>query len=89
MVVSESMATGTPVIASNIAGIPYMINDGRTGFTVDPDAIPQIVDKITLLLEDKKLNDNMGKTAKKEAYTRWNSKAIANELLDIYVSHSS
>ena len=89
MVVSESMATGTPVIASNIAGIPYMINNGRTGFTVDPDAITQIADKITLLLEDKKLNDNMGRAAKNEAYNRWNSKAIANKLLDTYVSHSS
>ena len=87
MVVAEGMATGTPVIASNVAGIPYMINDGETGFTVDPDAITQIADKITLLLDDKKLNDNMGRTAKIEAYNRWNSKVVANKLLDLYVSY--
>lgn len=87
MVVAEGMATGTPVIASNVAGIPYMINDGKTGFTVDPDAITQIADKITLLLGDKRLNDNMGRTSKIEAYNRWNSKVVANKLLDLYVSY--
>ena len=87
MAVSEGMATGTPVIASNIAGIPYMVNEGKSGFTVDPDNITKIASKIRLLLDDKKLNNNMGKTAKKEAHHRWNAKIIANKLLDLYKSY--
>ena len=86
MAVSEGMATGTPVIASNIAGIPYMISDGRCGFIVDPNDITHIAEKIMLLLENKKMNDDMGRVAKKEAYSRWNSKFVANKLLDLYVS---
>ncbi len=86
MAVSEGMATGTPVIASNIAGIPYMINEGKTGFIVNPDDFNQIADRIMLLLDDKDLCIDMGRTAKKVAYERWNAKLIANKLLDLYMS---
>ena len=36
LVMAESMATGTPVIAYNIGSVPEIITDGKTGFVVDP-----------------------------------------------------
>lgn len=43
MVMIESMACGTPVIAYNRGSVPEIVRDGVTGFIVDPpEGIPQL-----------------------------------------------
>ena len=37
MTVAESMAMGVPVIARNIGNLPYIVEDGRTGYLFDTD----------------------------------------------------
>lgn len=49
MVIMEAMAAGRPVIATYIAGIPELVQDGRTGWLVpagDVDALVAAVDKL-------------------------------------------
>ena len=36
LVISEAMATGTPVIASRISGIPAMVSENTSGFLINP-----------------------------------------------------
>lgn len=38
LVMIESMACGTPVVAYNAGSVPEVIKDGKTGFVVDPDS---------------------------------------------------
>jgi D-inositol-3-phosphate glycosyltransferase len=59
MVALEAMACGTPVIASEVGGLAYLVRDGETGFTI-PDQEPEMLcDKISWLLNDKLLHDLM------------------------------
>lgn len=49
LVVAESMACGTPVIASHVGGIPELVDHGQTGFLVpptQPHALLRVVDKL-------------------------------------------
>jgi D-inositol-3-phosphate glycosyltransferase len=49
MVALEAMATGTPVIASDVGGLAHLVQNGRTGFHVpprDPTALAQRIDEI-------------------------------------------
>jgi glycosyltransferase involved in cell wall biosynthesis len=46
-VVVESLLCGTPVIASNVAEIPYLIKEGINGFLVQPNSISSLSDGIT------------------------------------------
>jgi len=42
MVALEAMACGTPVIASEVGGLAYLVRDGETGFTIpaeEPDTL--------------------------------------------------
>jgi trehalose synthase len=52
--VTESLWKGTPVVASNIGGIPHQIEDGRNGFLLDPHDNDGFVDRIAYLLKNPK-----------------------------------
>lgn len=63
----EAMSAGRPVIASNVGGIPEWLDDGKTGFLVDPGNSEQIAGKVIKLFSDRKLLEQMGKNARKRA----------------------
>ena len=63
MVALEAMACGTPVIASDVGGLSYLVRQGRTGYRVparDPKALAA---KITRLLTDEGLRRRIGQRA--------------------------
>ena len=63
MVALEAMACGTPVIASDVGGLGFLVQDGETGYTV-PDGEPdKLCEKLTLLLGDFNLREKMGARA--------------------------
>ena len=63
MVALEAMACGTPVIASEIGGLAYLIQDGVTGFHV-PDRDPkELAQAICLLLKNDELREEMSAAA--------------------------
>jgi D-inositol-3-phosphate glycosyltransferase len=63
MVALEAMACGTPVVASEVGGLAYLVKDGETGFTV-PDQEPEkLCAKISLLLNDQGLHETMSQRA--------------------------
>ena len=60
----ESMAVGTPVIASRVGGIPEIIRDGEDGFLIPPDDSSALAARIKTLLVDDRLRAKMGQNAR-------------------------
>ena len=58
-VLLESMSMGTPVIASDLGGIPEVIIDGETGFLVTPRDIDQLKDAILRLWQNPAQRQDM------------------------------
>jgi D-inositol-3-phosphate glycosyltransferase len=83
MVALEAMACGTPVIASEVGGLAYLVKDGETGFTI-PDQDPDMLcEKISLLLNDRDLRLKMSAQAAEYAQDyAWDK--IANQIMDVY-----
>ena len=83
MVALEAMACGTPVIASEVGGLAYLVQDGVTGFHV-PDREPEeLAGKIRLLLENRALRTEMSQAAVKHAQAyRW--PRIADQIEAVY-----
>lgn len=83
MVALEAMACGTPVIASEVGGLGYLVQNGVTGYTI-PDSEPDLLcDKLSWLLGDAHLRETMGQSAAKYALDyAWDK--IAMQVVDVY-----
>ena len=57
----EAMALSRPVVASNVGGIPEMIEDGRTGLLVPPHDADALAAAIIRLLKDHPFADTIGR----------------------------
>jgi glycosyltransferase involved in cell wall biosynthesis len=65
----EAMALGCPPVATRVGGISAILEDGVTGFIVEPrDPITQ-ADRIVKLFDDASLRNRLGAAAKKRAFS--------------------
>ncbi|MBI5946216.1 MAG: glycosyltransferase [Chloroflexi bacterium] len=84
MVALEAMACGTPVIASEVGGLGYLVQNDVTGYTV-PDSDPQaLCEKLSSLLGDANLRESMGQQAADYSLDyAWEK--IAARIVEVYV----
>lgn len=56
----EAMASGVPVVASRISGIPELVEDGETGLLVEPRDVEGLASALERLLQDGGLRRRLG-----------------------------
>jgi glycosyltransferase involved in cell wall biosynthesis len=78
------MASGRPIIGSDIGGIPDLIIDGETGFIVKPGNIDQIAERIIQIISNKKLAIIMGKKARENCIAKYDYEEHYKKLVKIY-----
>lgn len=64
-VILEAMACSTPVVASNIGGIPNVVKDGKNGFLVKPRSSEEIAEKVNVILNNPKVREAMATRCRK------------------------
>jgi D-inositol-3-phosphate glycosyltransferase len=92
MVALEAMACGTPVVASQVGGLAFLVQDGVTGYTVPAEDHDALCDKLTALLGDESLRQKMGNAAAEYAQN-YDWEKIARQIVRVYeelaiVSHN-
>jgi D-inositol-3-phosphate glycosyltransferase len=83
MVALEAMACGTPVVASQVGGLAFLVQDGVTGYSIpvgDPEAL---CCRLMTLLSDPDLRAKMGQQAAQFA-RRYAWEAITVQILGVY-----
>jgi len=83
LVALESMACGTPVVASETGGLVFLVRDGETGFHVPAGEPQALADRLAQLLEDDVLRRRLGKQAAEYA-KRYAWPLIADQIVDLY-----
>jgi glycosyltransferase involved in cell wall biosynthesis len=84
--VLEAMASGTPVVASRIGGLPEIVRDGETGFLVPPGDVDALHERLNQVLGDATLAQRLGNNARKDVLERFTWARVAERCLDAYAS---
>ncbi len=82
--IAEAMAAGVPVIAANRCGMPYMIDEGKTGFLIDPESTEQIAQRLAQLAGSQQLCQQMGQAGRQTAIERFHPNAVALRTKAVY-----
>ncbi len=82
--VLETLAIGKPVVGSNIAGIPELIQDEKTGFLFKHDDINDLANKMQKLFDDESLAKNFGINAKEFAKKEFDKEEYYKKIFKLY-----
>ena len=83
MVALEAMACGTPVVASQVGGLPFLVQDGITGYIVPDDDPDTLANRLIELAENPDRRRLMGQRAASSARDyAWD--LIADRIIALY-----
>ena len=83
MVALEAMACGTPVIASQVGGLAFLVQDGVTGYHVPNGDHAALCEKLNALLGDAELRRSLGQNAAEYAQKyAWGK--VARKIVEVY-----
>ncbi len=80
-VIMEAMATGLPVVSTNIGGIPEMVIENETGFLAQPGDAMAMADAIERVISDRFLAARLGHSGYERARTLF---SIENNVRELY-----
>lgn len=86
IVLLEAGFYSCPVIASNVGGIPEIIEDGYDGFLVHPENIDELADKLDVLLNDRELAQQLGTRLRKKVIKRFTWEIACSKYLNLLLN---
>jgi N-acetyl-alpha-D-glucosaminyl L-malate synthase BshA len=81
---AEAMASGTPVVASRVGGLPEVITHGETGFLHDPDDLSGMAASAFALLTDLLLRGRIARAARASIVERFCEERIVPMYEEFY-----
>lgn len=76
VVIIEAGASGVPSIATNLPGVRSVIEDGETGFLVEPSNVSNLTEKIQFVLSHPERAHAMGQAAQKRTLERYSYDSV-------------
>lgn len=82
--IMEAMFAGLPIIATQVGGIPELIQDGKNGLLVESEDPELLAEKIKELLRNEELLNRIAKNAEQDANEKFSLDRMINETKGIY-----
>ncbi len=79
LVLAEMMASGKPVVASKVDGIPFVVRNNIDGFLCKPDDVKGFAKFILRLLNEDDLYKSMSESAYKHAHKKYDFKRVIRQ----------
>lgn len=80
----EAMASGLPVVATRVGGIPELVEDGHTGLLVPPGDPPALAQAVEKVLQDRELRQQLGAAARQRVCQTGTAERMVAETLALY-----
>ena len=75
---------GKPVVATDVGGLPEMVEDGKTGFCVPPRDEKRLADALVQIMQDRTLAERLGANANRKVNTECSPTRVASQTLEVY-----
>ncbi len=79
----EAMATGLPVITTNVGGVPDIVTDGQEGFLIESQEGAALAAGLDRLLGDESLRQAMGERARASVLDRFDARKNAEQIIGL------
>ncbi|MFX0079658.1 MAG: glycosyltransferase family 4 protein [Candidatus Hermodarchaeota archaeon] len=86
IVLLEAMARAKPVVATNVGGIPYVVNNGKTGILVPPSDQTSLAEAITQLLLNPQTRQQLGQAGYQRVTEYFTRPPITRKLEELYLT---
>ncbi len=80
----EAMASGLPLVGTNVGGIPAIVDDGITGLLVPPKDPGAMADALTRLVASPDIRHRMGMAARQRVEQEFAWPMIARKTIAVY-----
>jgi glycosyltransferase involved in cell wall biosynthesis len=84
-VVLEAMASGLPVVATHVGGLPEVVQQGETGWLVAPKDVPALADAVSHLLAHDQVRTAFGQAGRKRAERRFSLASMIQQHEDLFL----
>jgi glycosyltransferase involved in cell wall biosynthesis len=84
LAVLQAMALAKAVIATDVGGIPYIIDDGLNGILIQKEDYKALAEKVSLLIRDAGLRRRLGFNAQKKISDDYRINTVGDKLYRIY-----
>ncbi|UCC22700.1 MAG: glycosyltransferase, partial [Planctomycetota bacterium] len=81
--VTEALWKGTPVVASNVGGLPIQIQDGLNGFLLEPNDIDGFAERIIHLLKNPRDRERLGQKGRETVREKFLITRLLSDYLDM------
>jgi trehalose synthase len=81
--VTEALWKCKPVVASNVGGLPSQIEDGISGFLLDPQDVDGFAERIVRILKDPDLAKSLGEKARETVRQKFLITRLLSDYLDM------
>jgi glycosyltransferase involved in cell wall biosynthesis len=83
-VIPLAYSAAKPVVATEVGGLPEMVEHGATGYLVAPRNPAQLADAVVRLLLDRDLRRHMGLNGKRKLEAECSPEVIARKTIEVY-----
>lgn len=84
MSILEAMGYGLPIVATNVGGIPQLVENGKNGYMVEPGKIDDFAKVILELTGNDELIYRMGKESIEKAYEKYSLEKHLEKVCKLY-----
>ncbi len=84
VVLMEAMASGLPVVATHIAGIPELVEHGVNGFLAAPGNADELITRIEPLMDDAELRNRFGQAGRAKVEGEFDAAREAAKLRKLF-----